>query len=418
MKTKSVYCSLLFAIVLNSSFAQSNHLINTYGNVYKSYVFSEVSDTPAPEGYEPFYISHIGRHGSRYPVSMNYIRNGLDIMLQGDSMGILTPDGRQLLRAYQALDSVSMGMYGMLCELGIEEHKRLGERMAKRFPMIFSNAKRKKVNSASTDAPRAIVSGANFCSALAANTSNLDFSFIAGPKYADLLHNENQPRMRKNNHLGGLYSDAYMEKHFPYASFYGRFFTDPQKIYPKLPTKRLLVESTFANGTVADYLGFPEMLALMKPEEYKEAAIAYTNKMFYSHCNSKKAGHWRIHFMDELLRDFISKADAAIDENSDVVADLRFSHDTALMPFFSLIGLRGFEKKLDFDNAYKEWDATHLMCMATNLQMIFYRNSQNDVLVKFLHNEKETYLPLLTPSSSPYYKWKDVREYFIKRLKK
>ena len=417
MNTRSLLCSLSLALLFNPVFAQSNHLIGTYGNVYKNYDFPEISDTPAPEGYKPFYISHISRHGSRYPVSSNYVRNGLDIMLKGDSMGILTPDGRRLLRAYRALDSVSIGMYGMLCELGIDEHKRLGERMAKRFSVVFADAKRKKVNSASTDAPRAIVSGTNFCAALAANTPKMDISFIAGPKYADLLHNENQPWLRKNNHQGGLYSDAYMEKHFPYDSFYGRLFTDTQKIYAILETKRLLAESTFANGTVADYLGLPEMLGLMKPEEYKEAAIAYTNKMFYSHCNSKKAGHLRIHLMDELLKDFISKADAAINDDSDVAADLRFSHDTALMPFFSLIGLKGFEKKVDFDDAYKVWDATRLMCMAANLQMVFYKDSRNDVLVKFLHNEQETDLPLLRPFSAPYYKWQDVREYFLNRLK-
>ena len=30
-----------------------------------SYEFIDVVDTPAPMGYEPFYISHYGRHGSR-----------------------------------------------------------------------------------------------------------------------------------------------------------------------------------------------------------------------------------------------------------------------------------------------------------------------------------------------------------------
>jgi len=30
-----------------------------------SYEFVHVTDTPAPKGYQPFYISHYGRHGSR-----------------------------------------------------------------------------------------------------------------------------------------------------------------------------------------------------------------------------------------------------------------------------------------------------------------------------------------------------------------
>ena len=34
--------------------------------VYYAYTYDNPARTPAPEGYEPFYISHYGRHGSRW----------------------------------------------------------------------------------------------------------------------------------------------------------------------------------------------------------------------------------------------------------------------------------------------------------------------------------------------------------------
>ena len=37
----------------------------SYGTDYP-YRFTDVRLTPAPAGYSPFYISHYGRHGSRY----------------------------------------------------------------------------------------------------------------------------------------------------------------------------------------------------------------------------------------------------------------------------------------------------------------------------------------------------------------
>ena len=37
--------------------------IDKAGGVYFMYPFDTPSATPAPKGYEPFYISHYGRHG-------------------------------------------------------------------------------------------------------------------------------------------------------------------------------------------------------------------------------------------------------------------------------------------------------------------------------------------------------------------
>ena len=53
--------------------------------------------TPAPAGKHPFYLSHYGRHGSRY-ISR---RMGYDIpynmMCRADSMGLLTLIGNEVL---------------------------------------------------------------------------------------------------------------------------------------------------------------------------------------------------------------------------------------------------------------------------------------------------------------------------------
>ena len=54
--------------------------------------------------------------------------------------------------------------------------------------------------------------------------------------------------------------------------------------------------------------------------------------------------------------------------------------------------------------------------MATNLQMIFYANKQNDILVKLLLNEKETTIPLLKHTIPHYYKWSELKKYFLSRI--
>ena len=71
-------------------------------------------------------------------------------------------------------------------------------------------------------------------------------------------------------------------------------------------------------------------------------------------------------------------ADAAI-VHGGVGADLRFGHDSNL---YRLLTLMGIELRGEDYNYMDE-----ILPMAANLQMIFYRNTQGDVMVQLLHNE-------------------------------
>ena len=67
--------------------------------------------TPAPQGKKPFYISHYGRHGSRYLSN----RKGYDIpyrmLCKTDSLGLLTPIGRDVLRELRHIINDSAGRW-------------------------------------------------------------------------------------------------------------------------------------------------------------------------------------------------------------------------------------------------------------------------------------------------------------------
>ena len=43
--------------------------------------------TPAPEGYQPFYLSHYGRHGSRYINDAQAFNIPRQMLLKADSLG-------------------------------------------------------------------------------------------------------------------------------------------------------------------------------------------------------------------------------------------------------------------------------------------------------------------------------------------
>ena len=49
--------------------------------------------TPAPEGYIPYYISHYGRHGSRWLINPKDYTEPVGVLQEADKAGKLTATG-------------------------------------------------------------------------------------------------------------------------------------------------------------------------------------------------------------------------------------------------------------------------------------------------------------------------------------
>ena len=376
--------------------------------VYHPYqVCGEVAKNP-PTGYKAFYISHIGRHGSRYPVNQAYVGNGLQPLRKADSLGLLTADGKRLLRCFEQLDSVSTGRYGLINELGASEHQGIARRMAARFPSVFRGKGRDSVACYSTHKQRAILSMTNFAAALASAAPKLHIGFVAGEMYYDYLCREDQASSGLK--AGSRKADKAMKEFFDFDAFYRRIFTDPEAARKCFRSNRLMAETCVTNGTVAAYLGYPALMHCLTPEEFEVTARIYNAKMYLQHCGSAEQGEWRIHIMDPLLRDFVARADEALAGNR-IAADLRFSHDVGMMPFFSLIGLDGYDSRASFEQACDVWNSSYMMPMAANLQLVFYRGCRGDVLVRILFNEADWSIPALGPG--PYYPWDTLRAYLL-----
>ena len=107
------------------------------GGTYHYYAYGQGAQTPAPRGYTPFYISHYGRHGSRWHSNDRHFGRCLPALMQCDSAGILTADGKSLLDSLKILEEPSRGLYGMLTESGAMEHRGIAARMYDNFPDVF-----------------------------------------------------------------------------------------------------------------------------------------------------------------------------------------------------------------------------------------------------------------------------------------
>ena len=104
------------------------------GGVYYAYPVTETEFRAAPEGYQPFYISHYGRHGSRW---MTSDRRYEWICQQFDDTQNLTKLGKDVRKRMAKVWKNAKGNGGKLSPLGGRQHRGIASRMYQNFPQLF-----------------------------------------------------------------------------------------------------------------------------------------------------------------------------------------------------------------------------------------------------------------------------------------
>ena len=90
--------------------------------------------TKTPKGYKPFYISHYGRHGSRYYWNAFLYREMDSLLTIAHRKQQLTAEGEAFYKKFEAAkDELSTGV-SELSDLGWEQHQRIARTMYNNFP--------------------------------------------------------------------------------------------------------------------------------------------------------------------------------------------------------------------------------------------------------------------------------------------
>lgn len=391
---------------------------NAAGIVYHPYVCGDLSDTPAPRGYKPFYISHFGRHGSRYHTSSKYFSPALEVLGNAASCGNLTEAGLLLFGDVSRVAAESKGMDGALSPLGGREHKEIAVRMSERFPEVFKSAERTEVECVSSTVQRCIVSMAYFTQALAACRPHLHFENFSGQKYFEYIMNPGKYYEELGKEAKHI-ADSLRNAMCSYDKTFKRIFKDADAAVQSREQALDFMDSFFMTASICADLELEDVdiFKYFDIDELCEVSAVRNARTYYLCCNSLESGERTTSAGDLLLKDFIQRADRALEDGSRRAADLRFGHDTGLMPLTGLVGIREMCERWSVYGCWEHWLSSEMIPMASNFQMIFYRSSkEKDVLVKLLYNEQETYIPALSPFSGPYYKWQDLREFFISKL--
>ena len=374
---------------------------------HNSYEFYPIKDTPAPKGYKPFYISHYGRHGSRSGWGGDRYTYVIHVLESGERAGLLTPGGDSLLAATRKEFALYAGMDGRLTPRGVREHKAIADRMYSRYPQVFKG--KKKIRAVSSTVQRCIISMTAFTNSLVRRNPKLDIRPDTGERIMEyisppdgdwkeatrLAHEKASAEVRKlpDDTLGVL----------------DRLFTDPVAALKLVPSPKRLTDCIFTVAEMAEDFDIEEDLFRFLPFDAIYRLWARHNVNLYTgQCNSLESGGERVPMAKPTVDDIVAKADEAI-AGGEYAADLRFGHDYPLLGLVSYLGIEGVGERYAADEICDKWLAFWEIPMASNLQMIFYRNKKGDVLVKFLYQEQERLLRGLKPVTGPYYRWEDVK---------
>lgn len=425
MKKKTLTL-LVFSCSLLTSFAQTAKEeiyadILKSGSNYMAYQAPTKALTKAPKGYEPFYMSHYGRHGSRWLINENDYTSVIRVFRRANELGKLTPLGKEALAKLERFIPTTKGRLGELSDIGEQQHHGIGRRMTENFPEIFSG-KDAEVDARSTVVVRCILSMTAECEELTAFNPQMKMHNDVSESYQYYLNHNFSQRLKDASRNRGSIVDEYKKKYTHPERFCRALFNDESYWNDEDFRPRSFMRAVFNVITNMQSHGNGEdMWNLFTTEECYDLWKIVNIDWYLGYGAAPQTGGIMQFNQADLLHNIIETTDTIMASKTfKNGATLRFGHEVCVMPLACLLELDSCGRQVqDLDHLEDYWVNYRIYPMACNIQLVFYRSKKlkdAPILVKALLNEKEATLPVPT-DQYPYYKWEDLRAYYVKKLK-
>jgi hypothetical protein len=296
-----------------------------------AYPVTVAENTPAPKGYIPFYISHYGRHGSRWLTSDGDYVNIYEVFNKAYSDSVLTPLGKDVRRRLAIICEDARGRSGDLTSLGVRQHRAIAERMYKNYPQVFAGDA--KIDAKSTTVIRCILSMDAFCEKLKEENPDLEITRQASQRY-----------MYYMNHTGKEYERWIRDTTLAWRANY-RFLhelANPERLMSVLFTNPGYCKENMSSAAVmsglfqiaSDMQNVDSGLSLydlFTPREMFDLWQAMNYRYYVTLSTSPESGGLAVANAINLLTDILDKAHEAVNGNG-TAANLRFGHDGNITP--------------------------------------------------------------------------------------
>ncbi len=421
---KRIYLLLLSFAAIISAFSQTSkeELFATpekTAGVYYAYPAKEIIPyTTPPKGYEPFYISHFGRHGSRYLISDSDYKDVLDRFENAYNNNALTDLGKDVYTRLQQVWQEAELRGGDLSPLGIREHKGIAERMYITNPQVFS--KDGKYTACATTIVRCVLSMDAFCERLKELNPSIQIERNSSMKWQSFLnhHTKEAIEFRSAKYTWREQHRKFQQEHVKPARLINSLFSDKDYINKNINPEETMWQLFYIAGGMQNIETDLSFYDIFEKQELFDLWQCKNYKLYVNDANGAINGGLMFENCKPLLKDILENASRIISTNGKG-ADLRFAHDGNIIPLAMLLHLDGcYNSVSNADEYYKAWSDFKVAPMAGNIQIIFYRKPKSDdILVKFLLHEKEILVPPIKTDMAPFYNWIDVKNYYESLLK-
>lgn len=367
-----------------------------------------------PDSLTPVMITHISRHGARYPTSELNVDAVRNFLMKAYGDGQLTPKGMSLLSLADSVCTMASGKWGRLDALGEAEQRGIAGRLYESAPALF--VKGARIMAMSSWKPRCVMSMYTFIHQLTLlNDKGLDVTAISGSARCDTLlrffdTDKAYKELKKSDSLANVAS------YYEAATIDDATATELLKrlagnsIPPTISERRRTAVAIYSLIAGCGAMGI-EVL----PDEwmtYDEFFRCWASKDVAQYLKYSVSGVSRVpaEMASPLLKAIIGGIDGFIGKEGVAPVQLYFGHAETLMPLMSLMRLpRAYYVAPDIKCVPEHWHNFDIVPMAANLTFTLFRSNTGELYVRLDVNGSEE--PLIPGSGIDYVEWNAAREY-------
>lgn len=430
----------------------NNENLYKFGGSMTEYLDPGVKYSKAPKGFKPFYMSHYGRHGSRYLLNEPQYTGPYNTLKQAYDKGVLTDFGKSVMDRLEIMMNDANGHLGDLTQKGQRQHRGIARRMVRNYPEIFNS--KATIVARSTTSHRVVASMTaalmEFSSILPKMTIDYnDSDFDKGYMNSE----DNAISSAKNSREKSAAISEFNARHTNSERLMKALFTDTEfiKKYELVSTPRTSMNMSMFGAAAPVQPAEPTVSIVDRSDAlynqiYEVAANMWSHDLGFDLADVFTYEEWYDNFLQNniywysvsgyspftknlvpyghatLLQDILDKADDAI-AKGDHTANLRYGHDTALFPLLCLMEVNDCAwAPNDLEKVADKWVAYDIVHMGSNLQLIFFKDKNGTILVRALLNEEEATLPVESYTDAKgntykyFYEWDKVEKYYRKVL--